>query len=342
MPNLYVDGAVGDNANAGTSEGAGNAWATIQYAEDNHSAGDHVYIKGSATYNEMVTLAGSGTSSVRTVFEGYTTTPGDGGQITIDAQSTRASGVTDGGVDSYDNRHWKNIIVENATADGWRFQYPRFVSFENCESNDNADYGFYASSYTTWFRCSTSGNGGRGFYASGTTPRFIFCSSTADQYGYQMAYTPGILLHCIIAGATSVGFYGGNYHQPVIIINSTIDGNAKDSTHGINLAASAGQAILVNNIIYDCQIGIISHASQNMELQVGHNNLLNNNTTDYSTWDRSDDDVTGAPEFTDEASGDYTLQAGSAARNAGFDFAGASPGMDIGAHQTTDPIVVTG
>ena len=46
----YVDGAVGNDSNAGTSPGAGNAWATIGKATSTAAAGDTVNVKASATY----------------------------------------------------------------------------------------------------------------------------------------------------------------------------------------------------------------------------------------------------------------------------------------------------
>ena len=40
------NGVDGDNGNAGTSEGSGNAWATVDYAMSTVAASDTVYIKG--------------------------------------------------------------------------------------------------------------------------------------------------------------------------------------------------------------------------------------------------------------------------------------------------------
>ena len=40
MTIYYVDGVVGDDTNAGTSEGSGSAWATIDKAMNTVAAGD--------------------------------------------------------------------------------------------------------------------------------------------------------------------------------------------------------------------------------------------------------------------------------------------------------------
>ena len=49
MATYYVDGVDGDDGNLGTSEGVGNAWATVQKAADTVSAADTVNIKGNGT-----------------------------------------------------------------------------------------------------------------------------------------------------------------------------------------------------------------------------------------------------------------------------------------------------
>ncbi len=90
MPTYYIDAAVGNDSNAGTSPGSGNAWATIQKFVDTASAGDTGYVKASGNYNELVTITGkTGTESNPFILEGYTSSPGDGGRAIIDAQNTR-------------------------------------------------------------------------------------------------------------------------------------------------------------------------------------------------------------------------------------------------------------
>lgn len=70
--------AVGDDANVGTSEGSGNAWKTIDKAMNTVAAGDKVWVKASANYTELVTIDTVGSIAAPIVFEGYTSTTGDG------------------------------------------------------------------------------------------------------------------------------------------------------------------------------------------------------------------------------------------------------------------------
>ena len=94
MTTYYIDTAVGNDGNAGTSEGSGNAWATIQKGADSGTSGDNFYVKASGTYNEKVdfdTVGATGVVGARRNFIGYTTTPGDNGLVTISGGGSRTS-----------------------------------------------------------------------------------------------------------------------------------------------------------------------------------------------------------------------------------------------------------
>lgn len=65
----YVDGASGSDGNAGTSTGA--AWKTLGKASTSTAAGDTIYVKASATYNEILTFRSTGTASSPVIWEGY-------------------------------------------------------------------------------------------------------------------------------------------------------------------------------------------------------------------------------------------------------------------------------
>ncbi len=87
MATYYVDTAVGNDSNAGTSPGSGNAWATLGKAASVAIYGDKVNVKASGTYTITSGVTFDSTDSVPNsaplLVEGYTTTPGDGGQVTV-------------------------------------------------------------------------------------------------------------------------------------------------------------------------------------------------------------------------------------------------------------------
>ena len=80
MTTYYVDSAATGAAD-GSSEA--DAWTTIDTAMNNVVAGDKVWVKASATYSETPNIDTAGTSTLAIVFEGYTTTTGDRGKVTV-------------------------------------------------------------------------------------------------------------------------------------------------------------------------------------------------------------------------------------------------------------------
>ena len=99
MTTYYVDNVDGDDANAGTSEGSGNAWASIGKAMQTVAAGDHVGIKVTGTdytvedgsTDSIGAIITAGTAASPIIFEAYTTTLGDrptgSGRATLDAST---------------------------------------------------------------------------------------------------------------------------------------------------------------------------------------------------------------------------------------------------------------
>lgn len=78
MANRYVDSTLGNDGNAGTSPGSGNAWQTIAYAITNMGAGNTLHVKNAATYTITAALIPSlGTAGTPTIIQGYNSTPGD-------------------------------------------------------------------------------------------------------------------------------------------------------------------------------------------------------------------------------------------------------------------------
>ena len=99
MATYYVDVTSGDDGDTGLSEVL--AWQNLHHAGDNVVAGDTIHVKGSAPYvvedgsNDCVlqiTMAGGIVTPIN--WKAYTSTPGDGGIVTINAlTNTLASAV---------------------------------------------------------------------------------------------------------------------------------------------------------------------------------------------------------------------------------------------------------
>jgi len=338
MATYYVDGAVGNDGNTGTSEGAGNAWATIQYAETQMNNGDHTHVKASATYNEQLDINDNGASASWIWLEGYTTTPGDHGKVTIDAQNTRAHGISYALADVY----WRieNFIVVNATGNGMNFPATRTVSMTNCESNDNGGNGFelfYNSQLTS---CYASGNTGNGFDSERSTI-LVNCTAIANGVIGFTTLMGGACINCLAVGNITTNFKvtWNNYYGSTALINCTSDGSGKTTANAYDVLGSPNS--IINCIATDCDVGFYT-TNWALNSRMHMNNAVYNCTTDYqASYNYSnpnkDYDVTTDPLYTDSANLDYSLKQGSPCRNAGLDISGhESEGMDIGAYQMRD------
>jgi hypothetical protein len=175
MTDYYVDGAVGNDSNLGTSEGSGNAWATIQKAATTMVGGDKVYIKGSATYTEDVAQTAVGNAASPIVYEGYTSTTGDRGRIDWVAATTHCFQHTGNSVFTY----FYNVeftgatycIDGNLTADGCIFFNVRF-------SNASSDAQRLDNS-TVYINCDSINNGGTG-YDGDSSCKIYFCTASGN------------------------------------------------------------------------------------------------------------------------------------------------------------------
>lgn len=333
----YVDGAVGNNTNVGTSEGAGNAWATVHWACTHCAAGDTIYVKASATYAEAVTPSVAGTTAAFISLIGYTSTPGDGGTATITGSSARA----DGFISIRDYWYYENIDVIDCLDNGWEGASCDYSTWVNCGAHDNGGTGFFLGQRNNFHRCSATGNGEFGLRCAAE------CNVTGgvytNNYLYNVYSTAGNtrVTFCLVVGGLSAGIYLTNGG---LVENCTIDGlNVVYS--GIAFGANALTCMVLNNIIYDCAGGIRRGSATYQANMMGAFNLMNSNVADYEYWPAhaQTTDITGSvPGFTNEAGGDYTLAAGSAARNAAGDASGAASGLDCGCYQSEDSGSSTG
>jgi hypothetical protein len=311
MATYYVDTAVGDDANAGTSEGAGNAWATIDKAMNTVAAADKVWVKASGTYSEDAVIDTAGTVNNEIEFEGYSSTTGDNGKVTMDGTTSCISSAL--GTSTYYT--FKNFIFTGCSGDGVDLSTEDRVAWFNCEFHTNGGEGIDCDQNHVFINCEFYNNTSNGC-GTGNNSIFVGCiaygngaqqlTSTANQVCYKCLCYGGSGSADVISLTTTV-FVGMN----------TVDGE-NSATYGIDLGSDV-QATVIDNIVYDCGTGI----NFNLKLydyggMAGYN-LLNSNTTDYSHtgYPVGIQDVTSAPSFTDEANDDYTLSGSSPAIDAG-------------------------
>lgn len=317
MTDYYVDGVDGSNANAGTSEGSGNAWATIQFAEDNTIAGDKVWVKGNGDYVEQVTLANSFTASqIAVVFEGYTTTPGDNGQATIDATGNNG-GIYDGFfVRNF--RVFKNFRVTGATSYNVYMDTGDYGLFINCEFDNAGLAGVRVDNNFTFIQCTFRDNTGPGCLA-GTNPELYRCkmyNNTSAGYSGGHATLVGCLVYDnqTLGQAVAFGIGAGNH----IVTNNTIEAAA--NFPGLAYYR-ANTTQFWDNIFSGGSYGIeATTGTQGGTFHADFNLFFGQSISAFDSTITDDglNNITGEdPNFTNAAGGDFTIPNDSPATDTG-------------------------
>jgi len=320
MSLYYVDGVAGTNTGSGT---VSDPRKTIDSGCDLLANGDTLYVKASTTYKETVSLPGSGIAANPRTIEGYTTTPGDGGVITVDGESSRADGFTS--VFSY----WvfKNIKVVNHTDNGFDFAGPDVMCFFNCTANSNADRGFFMDNYGHFYRCTANDNGVAGFWVDQYA---VFNGCVAMDNGtnaFRAAAYGTVWINCMGRGGSDAVMLGGTFP---IISHCTIDGNSEGA--GVACAFMYYGMLVNNNIICNCTTGVALSTSAYKGPQSGEGNCFYNNTSNLQNWSGPDIiETTSNPNF--NGADDYTLAATSPCVGRGYDVTGSTSAVDIGAYQ---------
>lgn len=344
MATYYVDGAVGDDGNAGTSEGAGNAWATINKAMDTVAAGDKVNVKASVTYLEDVELETAGTSTSQILFEGYTTTPGDGGRVKIDGQNTReclsGNALTAGNAYYVFKNFWfydgigSSVVLTNVDNCTW----------VNCRFSHAGIDGVVVDEEHGFIFCEFDNNAGKGAQIDQRSC-CIFCSAHNNGTTNAIRMQSGVFYGCVGYENVGVIFRCDLNAGLKLFLNNTVDGRDAASTIGLKVEATAAPEIFINNSVRDCAVGITSGTDRGHAPQLWNNNVYSC-TTAMSNIQDGENLTTTDPGHTDAANDDYTLTQSGEAWQGGIDVdslvEGDSGGIsgtsyaDIGAFQRND------
>jgi hypothetical protein len=319
MTNYYVDTALGDDGNAGTSEGAGNAWATIQKGHDSSGTGNLVYVKASGTYSEDISISINGTGAAWRRFEGYTTTPGDGGKVTVDGGSVRANCI-DAATAAGDYYRMENFIFQNATGDGvvcdssstrWHFV--------NCQFDSNGGDGADVNSHVMFLDCTADGNSAVGFHANGTGVMFFNCTSSNNSTNqFDLGSIAGVAVQCTAYGAGASDTSVQLNQSPNVMYGLTVDNEGAAASTCIGLSSMFGH--LVDTVLYDGATGVSASSAGRAAGWVTRNNAYFDCTTDTTNITEDDSALlaqTGDP-FIDSGSRDYTPHPTDGLVNAGF------------------------
>ena len=311
MTTYYVDTANGSDSNAGTSEGSGNAWKTIQKAMNTLAAGDQVYVKATGNYNEQVDTVTTGSSSNPVRIEGYTTTVGDDGQVTIDGQSTRQYGVyVNSGTGNY--YEWRNFTFKNATTAGFYGSMNAFTTWINCRAEDNGGSGFVQDNNTCCVNCTSINNSGLGFDADSKCIYIGNVSGNNTDHAYYARIEGCESAYKNVAYGLASGKVCFNLTKCYGLYANTMDADNLGG-HMFSAPSTDGNIGVADNVFYDGGNPMSMHAAYGyMGYAVEVNNLINScGSRTGGTSASIVNEQTGAPGFEDEANDDYTPGSGS-------------------------------
>lgn len=258
MTTYYVDGAVGNDSNAGTAEGAGNAWATLTKAYATLVGLDICYVKNSVTYNETAVMTNVGTINNGIRIEGYETTPGDDGIVTHTAGT--------GGCVTNNRSYW---TIKN-------------FKFSSTNTSQTVDVGSNCALYNCHFY-NCSGYGAKLGLASGTNQcTFINCWGGVSANAVEVK-----LINTAIKGCTTqVGAFLDArcyVHKCIFADNAALDiycPNANDyQVFSNNLFDANGTAYCI-----DSRTSVVYGSHDNIVLNTANPGYLHRVATTEPNW----------------------------------------------------------
>lgn len=314
----------GNNANTGTSDSSGGAWATLAYAAGAVAAGDTVMVRASAgnassypTSSLDYTIASYFTPTAGTASAGLVKWIGYNGMPTIDCPGLAWYTCS--------FQHWEGLY---------------FVA----TSNSNGSFGVINASESTVTGCILNLNNqasllgmmmsngiikGTEIYGGTASPTSSSGADGVKTGNYSTLIHGCRIRQCrdngvLVAGGTGAVIrdsliYGcagsGVYHDsasliPTFVVGNTIDHNL---SHGVRVNASNGAAWIVirnNNISNHTEaskygISVATASSDVRKRDWGFNNLYNN-TSNYENVTADSTDLAVNPGYTDSANGDFT------------------------------------
>lgn len=294
---------------SGLTWAIGGAVATVQKGASTADNGDWWYIKG-GTYNETVTNTGTlGTTSNENgvTFEGYTTTPGDDGQVTVSATSTHAWKTPN----VYHALEFRNIIFDGGS--GYAADMPgNDTTFMNCVFQNATTHGLNGGDFLKLVGCKFLNNGQRGADIDAD------CMIHACEFGgngEEHLYAVGVTCtSSVMYGSTTEPNYcisNGFSSTPCRLIGNTCDG---EGTQNYAIQTSNPHSLIVDNIFTDFLVAgtSTSNNSQRGHSVIDFNMAINCNQNRYALSHYNIHGITSTTSpFTDQAGDDYTLAADS-------------------------------
>jgi len=305
------DGGEGDGS-------AGDPWATLQEAFDEVSAGERINIlsttacqpAGSSGGFDIDTTVGSGANLI--YVQGYTSSAGDGGIATIDANGeTNCMQVDVGGY------VFKDLIFTGSTGDAITTNVTSsdYCWFENIEITDAGGDGISEGDYWYVYGSEISVTGSALTVSSGYFYKNYIHDCGND--GIHTSFTPTVSVGNIIDTVTDNGIEADYDFQ--FMVGNTIYNSGGDNIYIISAEYS--------NTIIDNILNTATEENLDIDGNVafyGYNNLNTNGGTAKSGTININlgGEETGIPDFEDASSGDFNLDTSTTLDNTAYPIAG--------------------
>lgn len=314
---------------AGTGNVGGASKGISSHATASISAsvvfGTTIWVKNEA-WNEAVTINGTCGSTPTNYCRlyGYNTTRGDNPLGDNRPHNNRAGTGTPFTTSGASNWVIRDIIASHSgTAAGFTDSGTGSnIFYFNLSSSFNTTAGMSVGSSAYVVNCEMFNNTTKGVVTTANNILFmgnyIHDNTTG---GVDMGSQTGIeLIHNIITkngGHGIVGTSGGPYR----IIGNTIDGNTGGSSDGVNIPAPSPYTLVFNNMFTNNGRYGVNTAGTTVpvaQTPADYNLYSGNASGARNGFVVGVHDVTGTPQYTSTASGDYSLQSSSAAIGSGW------------------------
>lgn len=309
---LDRDATDGTNGLSGSGK-VGGALDSFTNIQGTITSGNIIYIK-SGTYTESWSIAtGGGSSYTRTKIIGYNSTrddyPTGSNRPVIDGTGNSNVVTTSARVDML---AFYNLIFQNSSSDVFtRTSYSSYWYVENCRMTGGGGWGCNSLSVRQFFFCEFDNNASGG---ANVVTSYYYCYAH-DNSGPGI-YRGGTVEFCIADSNSGNGISVGN----VFSCSGNVSyNNTGASTDGIVFtwtgsgydANTAYNNIAVSNGRYGINAGLIC-------VFFDYNCYYGNGTAGLNGLTAGSHDVTSDPLLNDPANGDFSLQSGSPAKDAGF------------------------
>lgn len=310
----YVDGNASGLNNGSTWA---NAFETLAQAGALGTTGHIVLIANGYNYEEQDDATDSvlncDTTASRTapmVYQGCTGTGDETNFVPAQASIDPGTNNLDYGIIAANNTAFRHLTIVDANVNGIGTFGIDGCFIQTCVISNCGTSGIDLDNATTVVDSIVTGNT-NGIQADSDS--YMFANKVFDNTTLNIAVNGGNANYNLMYGAGLTAHLRFNSDAVNRAVGNTIDGE----TSGVGIDWEAGATmtyapVAINNCIYDLTTGMQTGGTTSQAWGVIMNNLFNSNTTDTdadigSGIYPSDNKITAAPGFKNEATGDYEI-----------------------------------